>query len=403
MFSYFITILLKLPEECREIVTDTTIQFHLPRKHHDCPVCGSTCTYVDRYRLQTLKGIPDTEHVYRYRNRRYRCHDCGKTFSEDRSFIERYQQIPTCAHEDIVKCHGELMTTAHIARLHGVSPTTVTRHFRQTMEDMSKEEHLTGAAVSLDEFRGNVRAKYQVILHDIVHRHCDDVLADRSARTLRETLRRYPQEEREQVTTVSIDLSSFFRNVVEELFPNAEIAADKFHALRLSTNALDAVRVEVQEQLTPSQRKNFRYARNTLLKRWKNLNKYGRMKLKGLLALSERLARAYALKEEYFRLFDSLNHDEYLRRLRAFGEHVVAAGIASFKTVLKTAIQWQEEIWHGIKTGYNNGFTEGCNNTVKVLKRICYGFRNFENFRYRIIYLLNNDARKARRTVQAVL
>ena len=68
---------------------------------------------------------------------------------------------------------------------------------------------------------------------------------------------------------------------------------------------------------------------------------------------------------------------------------------------LKTLEEWKEEIWNGIRTGYNNGFTEGCNNTIKVLKRVCYGFRNFENFRRRILYMLNNEARQSRRTKTA--
>ncbi|MEG1124868.1 MAG: transposase, partial [Citrobacter sp.] len=31
-------------------------------------------------------------------------------------------------------------------------------------------------------------------------------------------------------------------------------------------------------------------------------------------------------------------------------------------------------------------FTEGVNNTIKILKRIAFGFRNFYNFRARILH-----------------
>ena len=34
-----------------------------------------------------------------------------------------------------------------------------------------------------------------------------------------------------------------------------------------------------------------------------------------------------------------------------------------------------------------NGFTEGCNNKIKVLKRVSFGLRNFERFRNRILYI----------------
>ena len=51
---------------------------------------------------------------------------------------------------------------------------------------------------------------------------------------------------RENVRVVVIDLSSGYRSLIRELFPNAKIVADKFHALRLITPALIKVRKEIQ-------------------------------------------------------------------------------------------------------------------------------------------------------------
>ena len=36
---------------------------------------------------------------------------------------------------------------------------------------------------------------------------------------------------------------------------------------------------------------------------------------------------------------------------------------------------------------YENGVMEGYNNKIKVLKRIAFGFRNFDNFKTRILLL----------------
>ncbi|MGI6040417.1 MAG: transposase, partial [Eubacteriales bacterium] len=38
-----------------------------------------------------------------------------------------------------------------------------------------------------------------------------------------------------------------------------------------------------------------------------------------------------------------------------------------------------------------NGFTEGCNNKIKVLKRISFGVRNFSRFRNRILHIMNSQ------------
>lgn len=134
MCEDFTAFLLKLPEDCKNFITDDCLVFHLPRKHHDCPACGSSYTYVDRYREQILVGIPDARLTYIYKNRRYRCQECGKTFSEDRSFIDAYQRIPCSVIERIVHAHGELVSAAHIARRHDISATTVMRHFAREVQ-----------------------------------------------------------------------------------------------------------------------------------------------------------------------------------------------------------------------------------------------------------------------------
>ncbi|MDD3613368.1 MAG: transposase, partial [Clostridia bacterium] len=40
------------------------------------------------------------------------------------------------------------------------------------------------------------------------------------------------------------------------------------------------------------------------------------------------------------------------------------------------------------KVPYTNGYTEGVNNKIKVLKRNAYGLRNFNRLRSRILYMM---------------
>ncbi|MDD6942910.1 MAG: transposase, partial [Muribaculaceae bacterium] len=47
---------------------------------------------------------------------------------------------------------------------------------------------------------------------------------------------------------------------------------------------------------------------------------------------------------------------------------------------------WFTEILNSMDVPWSNGFIEGCNNKTKVLKRVCFGMRNFRNFRNRILF-----------------
>ena len=396
----FNTFIQKLPDKCKDFFDEDCCRFTLPKKIHTCPACGSQHACVDKYRDQALKGIADTKLLYIYHARRYRCSDCGKTFAEENPFIDRYQRMPKSVIQSIVEEHGELVTASHIARRHNVSPSTVMRHFAKFEETQEAPSSLP-AVLSMDEFRGNVGAKYQVVLNDLKQRNCCAILKDRTTENLYKTILEYPKEEREKVLLVSIDLCAFFHKLIEECFPNAEIIADKFHAVRLANNALDVIRKQEQEKIDPADKKWFKNSRHVLLGRKKKLKEKDKAKLIKMLGFSVKLAHAHELKEDYFGIFDSKSRQEYKKKLQNFADKVEKYDIDEFKRVLRTTQQWKEEIWLGIQTGYNNGFTEGCNNTIKVLKRICYGFRNIVNFRRRIIFLLNNKARQARRSKTA--
>ena len=51
---------------------------------------------------------------------------------------------------------------------------------------------------------------------------------------------------------------------------------------------------------------------------------------------------------------------------------------------------WKPYILNAFDCSYSNAFTEGCNNAIKALKRVAFGFRNFSNLRARILQVANH-------------
>ena len=56
-----------------------------------------------------------------------------------------------------------------------------------------------------------------------------------------------------------------------------------------------------------------------------------------------------------------------------------------FNACISALHNWFRYIINSYKHKFTNGFTEGMNNNIKVLKRIAYGYRDFNNFRNRIL------------------
>ena len=59
------------------------------------------------------------------------------------------------------------------------------------------------------------------------------------------------------------------------------------------------------------------------------------------------------------------------------------------KTSIKTLIKYLSHIKNTLNNPYHNGFVEGNNNFIKVIKRIAFGFRSFHRFKARIMICKN--------------
>ena len=66
-------------------------------------------------------------------------------------------------------------------------------------------------------------------------------------------------------------------------------------------------------------------------------------------------------------------------------------GIPQFHKCADTMRNWYTGIINSFSTTITNGFTEGCNNKIKVLKRNAYGYQNFKRFRNRILHIFSHQ------------
>ncbi|MEG1836108.1 MAG: transposase, partial [Oscillospiraceae bacterium] len=60
--------------------------------------------------------------------------------------------------------------------------------------------------------------------------------------------------------------------------------------------------------------------------------------------------------------------------------------IPEFKNAITAYTNWFDSIINSCGSNITNGYTEGCNNKIKVIKRNAYGYRDFERFRKSILH-----------------
>ncbi|HBH6394367.1 TPA: transposase, partial [Enterococcus faecium] len=71
-----------------------------------------------------------------------------------------------------------------------------------------------------------------------------------------------------------------------------------------------------------------------------------------------------------------------------------------YQPVFTTFKKYRTEIKRALRVPYSNGPIECLNNHIKVLKRIAYGFRNFQNYQERIFLYRGKYFKKTKNTTQ---
>src|SRR5699024_3065236 len=85
-------------EKIEQIDDRVALYISLPVKPHRCPTCDKYTTKVHDYRIRKIKHLKLFERlsILFYRHRRYKC-ACGKRFSEETTFVKKYQRFSDLA------------------------------------------------------------------------------------------------------------------------------------------------------------------------------------------------------------------------------------------------------------------------------------------------------------------
>ena len=107
-----------------------------------------------------------------------------------------------------------------------------------------------------------------------------------------------------------------------------------------------------------------------------------------MLDISSDLSTVYFLKEQLrkYVLYEN-DQQKALEELNLWIRDAKESEIPELKSAITAFTNWKQSIIASCGQPITNGFTEGCNNKIKVLKRNAYGYRNFERFRKRILFM----------------
>jgi transposase len=288
---------------------------------------------------------------------------------------------------------------AAVARDLGVGWATVMRavrdHGSPLIDDAARLEGV--AALGLDEttfLKATQVAptRYVTGLVDLEGGRLLDVVADRTRAAVDDWLGARPVDWLAQVGTVALDPWRGYASALTARLGHATVVVDHFHAVRLANAVVDQGRRRTQ-QATLGHRGRKRdplyWIRKLLLTAAEQLTQRGRVRLRAGLAAGDptgEVAAAWQGKELLRAVYAAVGTAAARAALDRFYRWCDGVQVAELSRLARTVRAWEVEIlaFHATN-GCSNGLTEAVNLLIKKVKRVGHGFRNFANYRLRLL------------------
>lgn len=370
-----------------------------------CPDCGQAAQIKERP-VVTYTDLPafGTPCRLAWRKHRMRCVNpsCDRkswTLEDHRIAAVNCLLTTRCA-KWATKQVGGGRTVAEVARELGCHWDTVNDAvvlYGKALLDADRKRLSKTEALGLDETlfvkTGEYRDKqWCTSVVDVGNHQLIDILPSRNYVDVAAWIRNKPHNWKRNIDYGSLDMSATYAAVFTVTLPDAQQVVDPFHCMQLANRNLDIIRRRVQnEQLGHRGRKNdpLYKSRKLLIMNSERLDAGTTQRLESLLELGDpdgEVAIAYRVKEALSDFYDLTNAADAEAALRAIQDHCrrrsMPKELQSFGNTIK---KWFNKIlaWHVAKI--SNGPTEAMNNLIKRIKRVGFGFRNFENYRIRAL------------------
>jgi transposase len=288
---------------------------------------------------------------------------------------------------------------AAVARDLGVGWATIMRAVRDygtpLLEDPTRLDGV--ATLGLDEtsfLKATRRAptRYVTGLVDLEQGRLLDLVADRTRAAVAGWLGARTHDWLARIGTVALDPWRGYASALVVPLGHATVVVDHFHAIKLANTVVDQVRRRTQ-QATLGHRGRKRdplyRLRKLLLTAQEQLTQRGRVRLRAGLAAGDpggEVVAAWQGKELLRAVYAADGTADARRALDRFYHWCDGVGVAELSRLARTVRTWEAEILAFHSTGgCSNGPTEAMNLLVKKVKRVGHGFRNFGNYRLRLL------------------
>ena len=370
-----------------------------------CPTCGERARVKDRPRVSYVDlPVYGSSMTLTWKKHRLRCRneECPATtwMFEDHRIAAKGCLLTTRAAKWATLQVGQGRTVLEVAKelscdWHTVNDAVTTYGEALLVADRKRLNQTN--ALGLDEtsfvkLGTRSHKDYATTVCDVQNHQLIEILPTRKYEDVARWINAQGKDWKERIRYGALDMSPTYAAVYSVTLPRALQVVDSFHCVQLANRCVDSVRRRVQSEETGhrGRRDDPLYrARRVLLMGEEKLDTQASERLASLLALGDpnaEVAIAYRVKERLRDFYRTSDSQEARAILEDLMNHCLKRAMPlEVQKLGKTIRQWFEKIANYHLARVSNGPTEALNNLIKRIKRIGFGFRNFQNYRIRAL------------------
>jgi len=270
-----------------------------------------------------------------------------------------------------------------------------------------------GAYLSIDETALSDGELYTIVTNKAAKGKKGTIVAiveGTVSETVIEVIKKMPEDKREQVKEVTLDLSDSMRKIVRSCFPKANRVIDRFHVQKLAYDALQEIRIshrwdainEETDAIEDAKLSNKKYvpallingdSKKQLLARsryllFKSADKWTekqKQRAKLLFELYPDIQQAYSLTHSLRMIFSKNSIKDAARlSLARWYNKVAESEFKSFNTIAATVYEHYEEILNFFINRSTNASAESFNAKIKAFRAALRGVVDIDFFLFRL-------------------
>ena len=349
-----------------------------------CPECGGRL-YKHGQRINHFADTPLQMQAVKIEvvRTRYRCSGCKSMITPQLSFLDEKRRATHRLIQQVRKrCLDRTFT--QLAEDTGVVVNTIKNITLDFVEELERDiKFETPTIMGIDELK--LMGTYRCVITNLAMNSLYDMLPERTQDTLIPYFAKLPDAEK--VEWICSDMWRPFKKSFRLHLPNAKLVIDKFHVVRMASEALDTERKALQSSLDRDARLNMKkHLRWILLRRPNSLTEDQQRILGNLEKWHPEFKEAYDLKEQFYNIYEATTKDDAIQRFHEW-ESSIPKYLKSFRDVAKTVNNNFEDIftYWDAPIRITNAYTEGHNGITRVANRMGRGY-TFEVLRAKMLY-----------------